>query len=87
MQRLQWQTVPDLFYEHIWFVRLYRPILCLTFFEKLVASTLIPGSGRSPGGGNGNPTPVCLPGESHGQRRLAGYSPWGCRELDMTEAT
>ena len=37
MQRLQWQTVPDLFYEHIWFVRLYRPILCLTFFEKLVA--------------------------------------------------
>ena len=32
------------------------------------------------------PTPVFLPGESHGQRRLAGYSPWGCKELD-TEAT
>ena len=27
---------------------------------------LIPGSGRSPGGGNGKPTPVFLPGESHG---------------------
>ena len=26
-----------------------------------------------------------LPGESHGQRSLVGYSPWGPRELDMTE--
>ena len=26
-----------------------------------------------------------LPGESHGQRSLEGSSPWGCRELDMTE--
>ena len=25
--------------------------------------------------------------ESHGQRSLVGYSPWGCKELDMTEAT
>ena len=31
------------------------------------------------------PTPVFLPGKSHGQRCLAGYSPRGCRELDMTE--
>ena len=30
-------------------------------------------------------TPVFLPGESHGQRSLAGYSPWGHRESDMTE--
>ena len=30
------------------------------------------------------PTPVFLP-VSHGQRSLTGYSPWGCRELDMTE--
>ena len=29
--------------------------------------------------------PVFLPGESHGQRSLAGYSPWGCKESDMTE--
>ena len=33
------------------------------------------------------PTPVFLPGEVHGQRSLAGYSPWGCEELDVTEAT
>ena len=31
------------------------------------------------------PTPVFLPGESHGQRSLAGYSPRGRKELDMTE--
>ena len=33
------------------------------------------------------PTPVSLPGESHGQRCLAGYSPQGGRELDMTGVT
>ena len=33
---------------------------------------LIPGSGRSPGEGNGNPL-IFFPGESHGQRSLAGY--------------
>ena len=31
------------------------------------------------------PTPIFLPGEFHGQRSLAGYSPWGRKELDMTE--
>ena len=31
------------------------------------------------------PTPVFLPGKSHGQRSLAGYSPWGLKESDMTE--
>ena len=33
------------------------------------------------------PTPVFLPGESHGQRSLAGYSPQGLKESDMTEVT
>ena len=31
------------------------------------------------------PTPVSLPGESHGQRNLAGYSAWGLKEKDVTE--
>ena len=31
------------------------------------------------------PTPVSLPGKSHGQRNLVGYSPWSHEELDMTE--
>ena len=33
------------------------------------------------------PTPVFLPGESHGWRSLVGYSPWGRTESDTTEAT
>ena len=55
----------------------------------------VPGLGRSPGGGHGTSlgmmpvlmAPIFFPGESHGQRSLAGYSPWGCKELDVTEAT
>ena len=43
----------------------------------------IPESRRSCGERNG--TPVFLPGESHGQRNLAGYSPWSCKESDTTE--
>ena len=31
------------------------------------------------------PTPVFLPGKTHGQRSLVDYSPWGCKELDTTE--
>ena len=31
------------------------------------------------------PTPIFLAGESHGQRCLIGYSPWDCKESDMTE--
>ena len=31
------------------------------------------------------PTPVLLPGKSHGWRSLVGYSPWGCKESDTTE--
>ena len=34
-----------------------------------------------------HPTPVSLPGESHGQRSLVAYSPWGRTESDVTEAT
>ena len=48
-------------------------------------SDLIPGLGRSPGVRNGNP--LQLPGESHGQRSLVGYSPKDCKQLDMTEVT
>ena len=46
----------------------------------------IPGSGRSPGGGNGNPLQYFSPGKFHGQS-LMGYSPWGCKESDTTEDT
>ena len=47
--------------------------------------SLIPGLGRSPREENGNPTPLFLPGESHGWRSLVGYSPRVRKESDMTE--
>ena len=46
---------------------------------------LIPGSGRSPGGGNGNPLQYSCLVNLHEQRSLAGYSSWGRKESDMTE--
>ena len=47
-------------------------------------STLIPGSGRSPGEGNGNRLQYsCL--ENSMDRRNGSYSPWGCKESDTTE--
>ena len=46
----------------------------------------IPGLGRSPGGGHGNLFHCCLE-NPHRQRSLAGYSPWGRTESDMTEVT
>ena len=46
---------------------------------------LIPGLGRSSGGGRGNPLQYSCLENPHGQRSLAGYSPWGHKELDTTE--
>ena len=45
----------------------------------------IPESGRSPGGGNGNPLQYSYLEKSHGQRNLAGFSPWGRKELNLTK--
>ena len=41
--------------------------------------------GKTPWRRKWQPTPVFLPGKSHGQRSLAGYSPLGCKESDTTE--
>ena len=46
---------------------------------------LIPGPGRFPWKRKWQPIPVFLLRESHGQRTLAGYSPWGRKESDTTE--
>ena len=45
----------------------------------------IPGLGRFPWRRKWQSTPGLLSGKSHGQRSLVGYSPWGCKESDMTE--
>ena len=45
----------------------------------------IPGSKRSSGGAHGNPLQSSCPGESHEQRSVVGYSPWGCKQSDTTQ--
>ena len=50
--------------------------MCLVFYTHLLTF---------PWSRKWQPTPVFLPGESHGQRSLAGYSPWGCKESDTIE--
>jgi len=47
----------------------------------------IPGLGRFPGGGHGNPLQYPCLENPHGWRTLVGYSPWGCKESDMTESS
>ena len=45
----------------------------------------VPGLGRFPGGGHGNPLQCSCLENSHEQRNLEDYSPWGCKESDSTE--
>ena len=45
----------------------------------------IPGLGKISWRRKWQPTPIFLPGKSHGQRSLVGYSPWGRKESDTTE--
>ena len=47
----------------------------------------IPGTGRFPWNRKWQPAPVFLPVKAHGQRSLAGYSSWSCRESDTSEHT
>ena len=48
---------------------------------------LIPGSGRSPGGGHDNPLQYSCLENPHGERSLADYSLWGRKEWDTIETT
>ena len=48
---------------------------------------LIPGSGRSPGGGHGNPLQYSCLENPWTEEPGGGYSPWGHKESDSTEAT
>ena len=45
----------------------------------------MPGSGKYPGEGHGNPLQFSCLEHLHGQRSLVGYSPWGLKESDTTE--
>ena len=62
-----------------WWLRWLRICLqCWRFGSR-------PGVGKIPWRRKRQPTPLFLPGEFHGQKGLAGYSPWGHKELDTTE--
>ena len=52
---------------------------------NIIDARLIPGSGRSPGEGYGHPLQYSCLKNPHGQRSLAGYSPEGHKESDMTK--
>ena len=70
-------------YIHIfglpWWLRWWR------IFLQCVRPTFDPRVGKIPWKREWQPTPVFLPGEFHGRRRLACYSPWDCNESDATE--
>ena len=66
---------------------LYLLLFKLTYSGDIRDVSLIPGSGRSPGGGHGNPLHYSYLEKSYGQRSLVDYSPGDLKELDMTEAT
>ena len=59
-------------------------LICLLALQTLGAQVQALG-GEDPGKRAWHPTPVFLPGESHGQRSLVGCSPWGHKESDTTE--
>ena len=55
--------------------------ICLPMQKMQVQSRV----GKIPWKRRWQPTPVFLPGELHGPRSLAGFSPWGCKGSDMSE--
>ena len=65
-----------------------RASLVVQIVKNLPAmqKTWVPFLGQEEGRREWLPTPVYLPGEFHGQKRRAGYSPWYCKESDTTEA-
>ena len=72
-----------------WVSRVYKVVVaqwCLTLWDPMdPARLLCPWNSPGKNTGVNSHSPVFLPGKSHGQRSLVGYSPWGRKELDMTE--
>ena len=66
----------------------FRTSICSSFGKESACNAgdlgSIPGLGRSPGEGNGNPHQYSCLENPHGQRSLVGYSTWDCKESDMT---
>ena len=77
----------DLFQGFLLYSLIYLLVLIISHhFNYLVLDyVLVSDYASTPWRRKWQPTPVFLPGKSHGWRNLAGYSPWGRKELDTTE--
>ena len=73
----------------IYFINFESGFLCGSAGKEFACNAgdlgSIPGLGRSPGGGRGNPLQFSCLENPHGQRSSAVYSPWGRKESDTTE--
>ena len=67
------------------FLALLKASVVAQVVKRIRLQLGIPGLGISPGGGHGNPLQYSCLENRHEQRRLVGYSPWGCKESDMTK--
>ena len=70
-----------------WWAAVYGVTQSQTLLKRLSSSRFSPWVGKIPWRRAWQPTLVFLPGKSHGQRSPLGYSPWGHKESEMTEAT
>ena len=68
-----------------WWLRWERIHLQCSDGKESTCNGLIPGLGRSPGGGHDNPLQYSYLKNPHRQRSMADYSPWGRKDSDMTE--
>ena len=69
-------------YVHIWQILVAQSIKNLPAVQE---TQFDPWVGKIPWRRKWQPTPVSLPGKSHGQRSLVGCSPWGCKESGTTD--
>ena len=75
-------------YVYLWLISLVVQTVKVSAYSAVRPSSLgleDPWVWKIPWRREWQPTPVLLPGKSHGQRSLIGYSPWGCKESDTTE--
>ena len=69
--------------ETLWYVHKVKIKYNYQNASTMIVQLLLPELGRSPEGGHGNPLQYSFLENPHGQRNLASYSPWVCKESDM----
>ena len=77
--------MPEVWEAHKFRLNLTLWKIPCTYFSVYHLATIPPWAGKIPWSRKWQLTPEFLPGKFHGQRSLAGYSPWGRKESDTTE--